>query len=278
VLTSAGVHAPLGGAPDAQLVGVKVVNASGSGLQTDVLAGLDWVLQFQTGVSVVNLSLGFGLYSGDCDGADATTMAIANAVNQLDAAGVVVVAGSGNNGSGTGMISPACVAKAVSVGAVWDANVGSQTLFGCTDATTAADKVTCWSNSSTTTDVFAPGALMTSSLLGGTSTTSAGTSYATPIVAACAAALMAAHPSATPAQVSAALRTSPVSVVDVTNGRSYPRLDCAAANTALVHSIPSLSSEAWRYLALLIGISGVVIQRSARRRGIRHTPGKAGST
>ena len=56
------------------------------------------------------------------------------------------------------MIAPACIAKAVSVGAVWDADVGPQTIFGCTDATTQADQVTCWSNASTTTDVFAPGA------------------------------------------------------------------------------------------------------------------------
>lgn len=269
VLTSAGVHAPIGGAPDVQLVVVKVLGGGGGGLQSDTLAGLDWVLQFQPNVSVVNLSLGGGLYPGDCDNADAAAMAIASAVNQLHAAGVLVVAGSGNNQSGTGMILPACVAKAVSVGAVWDASVGSQTFFGCADATTTADQVTCWSNSSTTTDVFAPGGLMTSSLLGGTSITLAGTSYATPIVSACAATLIARHPSATPDQITAALRTSSVSVMDATNGLSFPRLDCAAANAALGPAIPSLSRGAWGYLALLLATAGVVIPLWARRRGGR---------
>ncbi|MGH7337747.1 MAG: S8 family serine peptidase, partial [Myxococcota bacterium] len=166
-----------------------------------------------------------------------------------------------------GMILPACLAKAVSVGAVWDANVGAQTFFGCTDATTAADQVACWSNSSTTTDVFAPGALMTSSLLGGTSIALAGTSYATPIVAACAATLSAAHPTATPDQLTAALRTASVTVVDATNGLSFPRLDCAAAKAALFPAIPSLSRDAWRYLALLLlAAAGVVLPLSARRR------------
>jgi subtilisin family serine protease len=268
VVTSAGVHAPLGGAPDAQLVAVKVLNAGGGGYLSDILAGLDWVLVFVPDVSVVNMSLGSGLYSGDCDTADAATIALASAVNQLYEAGVLTVAGTGNNQSGTGMIAPACIAKAVSVGAVWDANVGSQFLFGCTDATTTADQVTCWSNSSTTTDVFAPGALMTSSLLNGTTVTLAGTSYATPIVSACAATLIAAHPSATPDEITAALKSSGVSVVDATNGLSFPRLDCLAAEVFLGSpQIPSLSDVTWGSLALLIVVAAVVprLSRAVRR-------------
>jgi elongator complex protein 3 len=267
IITSAGVHAPLGGAPDAQLVAVKVLNAGGGGSLSDILAGLDWVLAFQPGVSVINLSLAAGLYPADCDAADAVTSALASAVDQLHAAGVLTVAGAGNNGSGVSMGTPACLAKVVSVGAVWDANVGSQTLFGCTDATTAPSKVACWSNSSTTTDVFAPGALMTSSLLGGTSITLAGTSYATPIVAACAATLAAAHPDATPTQITTALRTSPVSVVDPKNSRSYPRLDCFAADQFLrAPSVPSLSNRALPWLAALLVLSGLVVLGARARR------------
>ena len=79
------------------------------------------------------MSLGSGLYSGDCDTADAAAIALASAVNELYDAGVLTVAGTGNDRSGTGMIAPACIAKAVSVGAVPNAsNVGSQTFFGYT--------------------------------------------------------------------------------------------------------------------------------------------------
>jgi hypothetical protein len=88
-------------------------------------------------------------------------------------------------------------------------------------------------------------------------------------VSACAATLIAGHPSATPDQITAALRTSAVSVVDATNGLSFPRLDCAAANAFLGPTIPSLSRGACWYLALLLATAGVVIPLSARRRGRR---------
>jgi len=267
VVTSAGVHAPLGGAPDAQLVAVKVLNSGGGGSLSDILAGLDWVLTFQPNVSVVNLSLAANLYAGDCDNADAVTIALASAVNQLYTAGALTVAGAGNNGSGTTMGAPACIAKAVSVGAVWDANVGSQSWYSCTDATTAANKVACWSNSDAKTDVFAPGALMTSSLLNGTATTSAGTSYAAPIVSACAATLIAAHPSATLDQIAAALKTSAVSVVDAKNGLSFPRLDCLAAHRSLGPSVPGLSGSDWLDLALLLAATGATVLWTTRHRG-----------
>jgi subtilisin family serine protease len=267
VVTSAGVSAPLGGAPDAQLVAVKVLNASGGGSLSDIVAGLDWVLTFQPNVSVVNMSLAANLYPGDCDEADAVTLALASSVDQLYTAGALTVAGAGNNGSGTAMGTPACIAKAISVGAVWDANVGSQSWYTCTDATTAADKVACWSNSSATTDVLAPGGLMTSSLLNGTAITSAGTSYAAPIVSACAATLIAAHPALSLDKIRQALRTTPVYAIDPKNGHRYPRLDCNAGHQFLSGSpIPSLPGGAWLPLAAALALSGALAHAAMRRR------------
>jgi subtilisin family serine protease len=108
---------------------------------------------------------------------------------------------------------------------------------------------------------------MTSSRIGGTSITTAGTSYATPLVAACAATLVAAHPSASPTQITTALRLSPVSVVDAKNGRSYPRLDCWAADQFLrAPSVPSLSDRALPWLALLLALTGLVVLGAQRAR------------
>jgi hypothetical protein len=156
------------------------------------------------------------------------------------------------------MIAPACIAKAVSVGAVWDADVGEQTLYNCTDETTQADQVTCWSNASTTTDVFAPGGRLTTSTRGGGVATSSGTSYATPVVAGCGILLRDARPFTSVAAISRALTESPVTVVDTSSGRSYPRLDCVAARDFLSPGIPVLPAgpAAAASLALLLAAAG----------------------
>lgn len=261
IVTSAGVHAPLGGAPATELIAVKVVNAAGNGNGADFLAGLDWILTNHPETAVVNLSLGAGLYQGDCDDADSLTIANAAAVDLLHASGILVVAGSGNDGSPTGMIVPACIANAVSVGAVWDADLGSRTSFGCTDETTAPDQITCFSNSSVTTDVVAPGAIMTASLLDGTKTNKRGTSYATPMVSACAAILRVAHPSATVDEIALALTKSSTRPVDAKNGLAYPRLDCHAAHFFLTPGVPTIRHPGLLGLVLALGIIGVFAAR-----------------
>jgi subtilisin family serine protease len=266
VVTSDGISAPLGVAPDASLVSVKVVDSSGSGFVSDLLAGLDWVRLNRPDVRVVNVSLGGGLYPGDCDGADATTLAMADAIGLLEASGVLVVAGAGNDHSDTDMILPACVAQAVSVGAVWDAVLPSQTTFGCTDPAPVPDQVTCWSNGSTTTDVFAPGGRTSSALLNGAVSTSSGTSYATPVVSACAADLFEASPDATPAEVAAALVASPVTVTDSSSGRSYARLDCLAALEELVPPAPVPIAGPGFTALLSLGLAGAGLRGLARRR------------
>jgi subtilisin family serine protease len=231
VVTSAGTIAPVGGAPNADVVAVKVLDSSNSFCCTsDVVAGLNWIINNRSDVDIINMSLGTNaLFTGDCDNATAFTMAFATAINTLRANGVPVFVSSGNDGSGTQMQAPACVANSIAVGAVWDSDVGAQTVLGCTDATTAADQVTCFSNSSTTTDLFAPGAPTTSTGFTGGTSTFFGTSQASPLAAACAALMLESDPTLTPNDIETALEASPTLVSDVTNGLSFPRLDCLAA-------------------------------------------------
>jgi subtilisin family serine protease len=255
-----------GGAPDSSIVAVKVLDATGNGMASDILAGLDWILTDRPDVDVVNMGLGGGVYAGDCDDADATTMAFADAVAPLHARGTLVVAGSGNNNHANAMIMPACVAQVLSVGAVWDADLGSQTHFVCTDSTTQADQITCWSNQSTTTDVFAPGALTTTTNRGGGLATVAGTSYATPLASACAAALLSAFPGTDADDLTGALRTSRTRVSD--GGGSYPRLDCLAALHVLAPPVPALpnAGTALPLLALGLAAAGACALRAAGAR------------
>jgi subtilisin family serine protease len=239
IITSAGIVAPQGGAPDAGIVAVKTLSDVGIGNVSDDLMALDWIINEQPGVDLINMSLGTGtLFLGECDQANAVTMAYAAALGTLRAKGVLVFAASGNEASGTGMPAPACVADAISVGAVYDANIGGPINFAvCTDLTTAPDQVTCFSNSNETTDLFAPGAPTTSTGVGGGTSTFFGTSQACPLAAACAALLLEAAPTTTAAELEAALEASPTLVTDTTNGLDFPRVDCLAALDILLCTI-----------------------------------------
>jgi hypothetical protein len=126
------------------------------------------------------------------------------------------------------MSAPACVANSIAVGAVYDSNIGPFS-FGCTDLTTQADQPTCFANSNAQTDIFAPGAPTTSTGFTGGASTFQGTSQASPLTAACAATLLEAQPTLTPAQIEAAIEGSSTVVTDSKNGLTFPRLDCLEA-------------------------------------------------
>lgn len=226
IITSAGRLAPLGVAPDAEIVAVKVLGRLASGSSTaGFISGLDWLLAARPDVKVVNVSAGTGeLFAGVCDSASAFTLAMASAAKTLRARGTILFAASLNNGSPSQLAAPACVTGYAAVGAVYDAAAG-RVSFGCTDATTASDQVACFSNASSKLALLAPGGPMTAPGLGGGTSTYVGTSQACPVAAAAATLLLEARPGMSPDQVEAALESSGVSVSDPRNGQRYPRVD-----------------------------------------------------
>lgn len=244
IAAGGGAVALRGAAPAADIVAVRVLDNQGVFCcSSDVVAGLDWVLANHPDTDVVNTSLGTSqLFAGACDNATSFTMAFATAINNLTANGTLVFASSGNQASPTQMSAPACVANAVSVGAVWDAPRGSTTFLGCTDRVITADRPTCFTNSNANTDLFAPGAFTVSSGRGGGTSSFGGTSQASPLSAGCAAAIRAAAPTLTPAQIEQALEASPTRVTDPKNARNYPRLDCADA-AAIVLGFEAVSDR-----------------------------------
>lgn len=225
---------PRGVASGAEIVAVRVLDQNNSFCcASDVIAAFDWVRVNHPDATVINASLGTSArYQANCDTSASFTIAFANVINDLRGLGVLSTISSGNNGSSIDMQAPACVASALAVGAVYDANVGSAS-FGsvCTVPTTVADQVTCFSNLSTTTDLLAPGAPVTAAGRGsstGTSTFS-GTSMAAPMTAGCIALLKQAVPTATPDEIEAALEASTVRLLRPPMTEDYPRLDCADA-------------------------------------------------
>jgi len=79
--------------------------------------------------------------------------------------------------------------------------------------------------------------------VGGGISTFFGTSQASPLAAACAALLVEADPTATPAELEAALEACPTLVTDATNGLSFPRVDCQVALEFLLGTIPDVDSD-----------------------------------
>jgi subtilisin family serine protease len=207
-------------APGAKLVALDVFDGQYA-RSSDVLAAIDWCIQHREtyGIVALNLSLGSGGASAPCGGD-----VFAGAAQAARAAGIAVVAAAGNSGHTGKIASPACAPAAVSVGAVYDANVGGLSWSGCADLSTVADQVACFSNSASFLTLLAPGAIVTA---GGASM--GGTSQAAPHVAGAVAVLRGLHPDETIDETIDRLRAAGRTVTDSRNGVSTPRLDLAAA-------------------------------------------------
>lgn len=110
---AAGEGAPYQGvAPEASLMAVKVLRGDGSGMTSDVMAGIEWATE--NGAWVINMSLGSGVAS---DGNDPLSLICDAAV----ARGVVVCVAAGNSGPGRGTIgSPGAARRVITVGASTD--------------------------------------------------------------------------------------------------------------------------------------------------------------
>jgi subtilisin family serine protease len=234
IIAGRGRTAPLGLAPNAKLVAIKVADADGSTSASAMIAALNYILKTRPDVQVVNMSLGtFATYKGVCDAASPITAALLKAGQALRSRGVVIVAAAGNEGLPDRISAPACVTGFLSVGAVYSEK-GAISANGCTDLKTVADRVACFSNSSARLDLLAPGAGIVSADLGGGKANRSGTSQAAAVVTGAVALLLEGAPESGN-RIGAALTGTGASITDMRNGRVTPRLDTRAALTALNH-------------------------------------------
>ncbi len=235
IITSDGTVAPIGVAPGAGLVAVKVLDAAGRFAATsDIVSALNWIAASRPDVRVVNMSLGTDrLYAGTCDNADAATRALASAIGALRARGTLAFASSMNNRSSTMMAAPACISGVVAVGAVYATASSSFSAFGCTDVNPVPDRVACFSDSDSALDLLGPGTSVRSTGRGGGVSTFTGTSQASPHAAGAAALLLQADPVLSADAVARALELTGRPVTDPRNGLITPRVDVAAALDSL---------------------------------------------
>lgn len=198
----------VGVAPGARLWGVKVLNDSGSGFLSCVIAGVDYVTNNAASIEVANMSLGCECSSPGLD----------NAISTSVAAGVTYVVAAGNSSKDAGTFSPANHPDVIALSAIADFNgVGG----GGAEATCRPDvddTFADFSNFGSVVDIAAPGVCILSTWTGSGYNTISGTSMATPHVTGAAALYKANNPGASPAAVKDALIAAGKAQTDPTYG------------------------------------------------------------
>ncbi len=250
-----------GVAPGAKVIAVRVLDADGEGTSVQILSGIDAVLtSVDAGnphnIKVVNMSLGgyddsdWPPGSGTCD---ALSPDFAAAFQVLEEAGVLTVVAAGNGGCSGGVAWPACLSRALAVGAVFDDEIcslpapppfdclshdrsygkGQCMSSGCSTRS-RPDRIACYSDSGEKLGVLAPAACAKTTRRGGGSEDCFdGTSAAAPYAAGVAALLTEAHPGRSPALLGQVMETTGKALRDDRNGITRNRLDASQALVAL---------------------------------------------
>ncbi|KAJ9143501.1 Subtilisin-like protein [Pleurostoma richardsiae] len=148
-----------GVAKQTRLYAVKVLDSSGSGTTSGVIAGMNYVTSDAATRScpngtVANMSLGGG-----------SSSSMNSAARSMISGGVFLAVAAGNNGANAANYSPASESTVCTVG-----------------ASDSSDAMASFSNYGSVVDIFAPGVSILSSWIGSTTATNtiSGTSMATP--------------------------------------------------------------------------------------------------
>ena len=158
----------VGVAPGARLWAVRVLDNTGSGSTSQVVAGMDWVVA-QGNIEVANMSLGGGV-----------SQAIDDAANNMANHGIAVAVAAGNSNADARTSSPARAANVLTVSALADFNGAPGGGAASTCLADQDDTLADFSNWGPAVEIAAPGVCILSTFLNGGYTTDSGTSMASP--------------------------------------------------------------------------------------------------
>ena len=188
----------VGVAPEADLLGVKVLGGDGSGSFAEVAEGIEWSVD--NGADVINLSLG---------GPESDV--VGDAIEYAEANGVVPVAAAGNSGPCSDCVGyPAAEPGAIAV-----------------SSTDESDSLSFFSSTGPEVDIAAPGSSVESTLPGDDYGSLSGTSMASPHVAGAAASVLSVGTD--PGVVDLALAVAAEDIGLGPNEQGSGRLDVAGA-------------------------------------------------
>ncbi|CDQ20596.1 S8 family peptidase [Halobacillus karajensis] len=208
-----------GPAPEAGIIGVKVLNQMGSGSLSTIIAGIQWCIDHKEEyqIDILSLSLGAAADESDCDDP------LVQIVDQAWESGIVVIVAAGNSGPDQRTVAtPGISSKVITVGAVDDRNTVERSDEQI--ASFSSRGPACGEDSKP--DLVTPGVNIVSlrspgSYLDKTSKSNrveddyfnlSGTSMATPICAGVAALILQEHPEYTPDQVKQQLLAGAVDI------------------------------------------------------------------
>ena len=199
----------------AYLHSVRVLDCDGNGSYSDVIAGLNWVINNHSSPAVINMSLG---------GPKST--ALNTAIENTVSAGITVVVASGNidyslvESDNACDWSPASAASALTIG-----------------ASTSSDTKAAFSTYGGCLDMFAPGVSIPTANMSGGSSYASGTSIASPHAAGAAALFLAENPGVGPSTVTSALIAQSTKDVISNPGNGSPNRLLSVSSTDLTQVV-----------------------------------------
>ena len=174
----------VGAAPGAAVTGVKVLGCDDKSSASEVIKGVDWVTANAKKPAIATLSL-----SGKTK-----SRALDDAITKSAASGIFYAVAAGNKGADACHYSPA------------SAGAGTNNGIATVAATKTSNKEPSWTNYGSCVDIWAPGASILSTGIGGGTTTMSGTSMSAAHVAGGAALYLSSHRGVNPSVVENALK------------------------------------------------------------------------